>query len=75
MSLFNFSSQREITQSIGGDQHQRQAVYQMQANDTFLFPAINVNDSVTKSKQLHRGERQFLSEPPNLLCGCRVLLR
>ncbi|KAK7852078.1 receptor-like protein 52 [Quercus suber] len=25
-------------------------LYQMQANDTLLFPAINVNDSVTKSK-------------------------
>ena len=25
-------------------------LYQMQANGTFLFPAINVNDSVTKSK-------------------------
>jgi adenosylhomocysteinase len=25
-------------------------LYQMQANGTLLFPAINVNDSVTKSK-------------------------
>jgi adenosylhomocysteinase len=27
-------------------------LYQMQANGTLLFPAINVNDSVTKSKVL-----------------------
>ncbi|GAU48221.1 hypothetical protein TSUD_371210 [Trifolium subterraneum] len=25
-------------------------LYQMQANETLWFPAINVNDSVTKSK-------------------------
>ena len=29
-------------------------LYQMQANGTLLFPAINVNDSVTKSKVLFR---------------------
>jgi adenosylhomocysteinase len=28
-------------------------LYQMQANGTLLFPAINVNDSVTKSKVYH----------------------
>lgn len=28
-------------------------LYQMQANGTLLFPAINVNDSVTKSKVLY----------------------
>jgi adenosylhomocysteinase len=27
-------------------------LYQMQINGTLLFPAINVNDSVTKSKVL-----------------------
>ncbi|GAU45304.1 hypothetical protein TSUD_300330 [Trifolium subterraneum] len=26
-------------------------LYQMQANETLMFPAINVNDSVTKSKK------------------------
>jgi adenosylhomocysteinase len=28
-------------------------LYQMQETGTLLFPAINVNDSVTKSKVIH----------------------
>jgi len=36
-------------------------LYQMQANGTLLFPAINVNDSVTKSKVFLVASRYFFS--------------
>lgn len=44
-------------------------LYQMQASGTLLFPAINVNDSVTKSKV-----KRFVCFLVDLLSGTALLL-